>query len=285
MATNRTGFVCLGVLMLLCVHAHSQTDSGRRLTQADTAISDTGHPVAPARAALSAPAMDSPANAPAVKSVAAGENVSMQSGYSIYWLTACGLLGVLAGAIGYRLLVKPDKGQDDASQQPAAGAELVQEARQQAQEHTGLADMNTALMLENEQLKQDKAELEKRLTAMDHAAGITDLDPDQDIVFYMPQPNMNGRFQEASRRTDAADSLYEFHVARANQSVASFVFIARDAYLNAAIGNEPSWISVACDRTNQPTGTTTRVRTDSPGLAILTNGEWEITRKARITYL
>lgn len=107
----------------------------------------------------------------------------------------------------------------------------------------------------------------------------------QDLVFYMPQPNRNGRFLESGRHSDAEKAIYAFHPDADNPAVASFEFVAQDLYLQVALGNAPTWINSACDRNNLPGANTTQVKTLSPGQAVLHGDEWEITRKAKITYL
>jgi hypothetical protein len=104
-------------------------------------------------------------------------------------------------------------------------------------------------------------------------------------IFYMPQPNRNGRFLQSGRHGDEEKAIYAFRPDIENPSFASFEFVARDIYLQVALGNEPTWINTACDRNNLPNSNTSQVKTLSPGQAVLHGDEWEITRKAQITYL
>jgi hypothetical protein len=293
---KRSALISLVFLMFLCLQGYAQADSGQRFSTAGRPIADSSKPAAPGKQDTTATqviAVHPPVRQETKQESVKDADTVAQPGYSLYWLIGCGLLGIILGALGYKLLGRTAKGNraDDAAQR-----RHVQSSNQSddggfvnawnlEQEVAKLEALNKTLTDENNQLQRDKDELEQLLKSANAESGISAMSLTKEIVFYMPQPNMNGRFQEASKRTEAADALYAFHVPRDNQSSATFEFIAKDAYLNAAIGNEPSWISIACDRTNQPSATTTRVKTESPGIASLKDGEWEITRKAKITYL
>ena len=281
----RRGLFSLLIPLCLCSPAYSQVDSGSHANQTVSPTPDSNRSVAPdTHQTVVAPAVVAdPVSKPEIITEPLKD---APKAYPVYWLAGAGLIGLLVGAFGYHLLFRKKEDELNAPL-PATESEATDESEIQLSlegENVELHAQNSRLMAENEQLKRDNAELEQLLhTANDKSdmsGGLA-----KEIIFYMPQPNMNGRFQEASRRTDAANALYEFHVQHDLPGVASFEFIGKDAYLNAAIGNEPSWIAIACDRTNQPSASTTRVKTNVPGLAHLKDGEWEITRKAKITYL
>ncbi len=288
---RRSGLIAVLLGVLFCFPAQSQPDFGTAVVApvqtdslqpvAGAAPADTLVPHLRVQEAPALPAQDSVATQPAIR-----------EGASIGWPAAFGLLGILVGAAGHWLITRRAllkrraaadlDAADDGLTSPEGGPdrELMLE-----QDHAELSAINNALHMENEQLKREVAEIGQLLRSSTEAAAGAGDEVQEEFVFYMPQPNMMGRFQEASRRSEASDALYAFHVRKSDPDQASFEFIARDAYLNAAIGNEPTWIAIACERSNQPSASTSRVRTDQRGLATLRNGEWEITRKASITYL
>jgi hypothetical protein len=285
----------LMIMMHSCAPAFGQMDAPRVVqppgTAADSANTQASSPVVtpvnPPATPASVPAAAQPAKKPQPKTV----TTKTPSGYSMIALLGSGVAGILIGAAGMWFMNKRRGGNEeeetgnDNSREAAQGDDggFVSQWKAE-QEMVRLTDLNKKLLSEGEQLRRENAELEQLLKTSQNPV-MTSIDHSREVIFYMPQPNMNGRFQEASKRPDAANALYAFRLDKENTNLASFEFIAQDAYLNAAIGNEPTWIAVACDRTNQPSGTTSRVKTESPGRAILKNGEWEITRKARITYL
>jgi len=285
---KKAGLSTLVVVMLFCGHAYGQADSGKSVMHTAGGIPDSSQSTASDTLHVSVPAPIVIATPDTQVEVSQPSTAVVQEGYSLYWLIGAALLGGIIGAAGHRLIsgaagkAQEKENADGFGHDPDPESKPLETPEHQ---YNTVLDLNKKLMDENDQLKRDKAELEQLQAAAQNESGMFGNELPGDIVFYMPQPNRNGRFQEASKRTEATDSLYAFHVQPDNPGIATFEFIAKDAYLNAAIGNEPSWISIACDRTNQPSGTTSRVKTEIPGQAHLKDGEWEITRKAKITYL
>lgn len=103
-------------------------------------------------------------------------------------------------------------------------------------------------------------------------------------VYYL-QPSSDGRFKEMSKVHTAADALYELCFQNNNPDEASLKFIDSPGNAFLAIQNEPTWILVACERSNIPSDHTHSVRTDKPGKVVRKNGEWEIVEQAKITYV
>ncbi len=104
-------------------------------------------------------------------------------------------------------------------------------------------------------------------------------------TMYFLQPSINGRFKAMSEKETAAEALYMLRFRNDNPSEASVHFIDTPENTFLAIQNEPTWILVACERSNIPRDNTRSIRTDVPGTAVLKNGEWEILHKAKITYV
>lgn len=104
-------------------------------------------------------------------------------------------------------------------------------------------------------------------------------------TMYFLQPATNGCFKAMSEKETAAEALYMLRYRNDNPSEASVHFIDTPENTFLAIQNEPTWILVACERSNIPREHTRSIRTDVPGTAILKNGEWEILYKAKITYV
>lgn len=166
----------------------------------------------------------------------------------------------------------------------ASDAETFNKEQQELQQ---MCDQRVA---ECEALKQENERLSKRLAEIVDAAKAVEVPvvenkKKKDETFFMSQPNRNGRFLESGRHSEAEKAIYQFHVQPDNPAVANFEFVAKDVYLKVALGNEPTWINIACERNNAPGERTTSVQTLSPGQAVLNGDEWEITRKAKITYL
>lgn len=140
-----------------------------------------------------------------------------------------------------------------------------------------------AVEKENELLKNENARLKR--AAAEKPVPVAETNRVREQTFFMSQPNRNGRFLESGRHSELEKAIYKFQVMTDNPGVANFEFVARDVYLKVALGNEPTWINIACERNNTPGDRTTQVKTLSPGQAVLHGDEWEITRKAKITYL
>jgi hypothetical protein len=103
-------------------------------------------------------------------------------------------------------------------------------------------------------------------------------------TLYYLQPATDGRFRAVNMVNNAADALYALTYQNDNPSEATLKFIDTKENALLAVQNESNWILVACERSNVPTEQTTSIRTDVPGKAVLSSGEWEIIQKARITY-
>ena len=277
---KRSSWMFLAALLLSVGPLCGQTDSVLAPPATSMVSSDTQMMSAPAFVADSGTTVSNVAVPETESSITVSEPVP--AGYSLLMLVGVGLLGCAIGAAGYRLLSggarKTDVSPDLESEQDPSVALEKEAAYNAALLH------NNRLMEENESLRKDMAAMQEQQQSLAAATGEGKDSQPKEIIFYMPQPSRNGKFQEASKRTEADDALYAFRVQSGSPDTASFEFIARDAYLNAAIGNEPSWIAIACERTNQPSATTSQVKTEKPGLAQLNNGEWEIIRKAKITY-
>lgn len=174
------------------------------------------------------------------------------------------------GASAYDMLVLEKKNEGLEKEVKEAGRKIA-ELKRKLDEQEKLLNSGSSKALSNRSRQAGKQNLSDPPTE------------DRGVTFYMPQPNMLGRFQESSKTSDATNALYEFVISPRNPQVAKFKFIARGMLLRNAIGNEPTWIAAACERTNQPSDNTTSVHSDY-GRATLKDGEWEITDKAKITY-
>ena len=105
-------------------------------------------------------------------------------------------------------------------------------------------------------------------------------------TLYFLQPTIDGKFKESSRVQERENAIYELSFDKRNGREAKLRFIASNAITSFAIQNEPTWILVACERKNLPSEATKTIHTEEPGAApYLSSGEWEITQKAKITYV
>lgn len=138
---------------------------------------------------------------------------------------------------------------------------------------------------ENAALKRQLAEAEEFAKPGSKVPVLSAESPkQQSMTLYFLQPSTDGCFGETARVKTAADGLYELSVRQDNPSSALVTFINMPENVSLALQNEPTWILVACERSNIPAPHTRSINTDVPGIAVLRNGEWQVKQKAKISY-
>lgn len=102
---------------------------------------------------------------------------------------------------------------------------------------------------------------------------------------YFLQPPSDGVFRADGRVNNQVDGLYEISFKNSDPTQGEYRFIDTLENVSLGIQNEAAWIKTGFDRGNAPMDTTTSIRTDAPGIVVLRNGNWEIVKKGKITYL
>ena len=133
-----------------------------------------------------------------------------------------------------------------------------------------------------ENVSQDSGDSMAENNGMDRTDSLAEV-PETVSLYYL-QPTRDGFFREAGKVSSAADALYELRYQIDNPVEASFKFIDSPNKVFIAVQNEQSWILVACERSNVPSGDTQSIHTDTHGKALRREDEWEIVQKAMITY-
>lgn len=152
-------------------------------------------------------------------------------------------------------------------------------------EYLDLLQKFDALKSRNEDLQRENAELSKW-----NASAVTPPEPPVPVpatpeaILYFLQPT-EGKFKESGRVARASDALYELTPDRAGGTEGTFRFVSVPDNVSMAVQNESNWILVACDRNNLPTTRTQRIQTETPGSVVKRGADWEILKKARISYV
>lgn len=146
-------------------------------------------------------------------------------------------------------------------------------------------DLAESRLLSNDDRVQETVNVRQEPESCNDVNLNIDSEATRTILLYFLQPSREGWFKEAGRIDNAAEALYELSYQSKNPEEASLKFIDTPSNVFLAVQNEPTWILVACERSNVPFENTSSIRTDIPGKAVLKNGEWEIVQKAMITYI
>lgn len=248
---------------------------------------------------LNACAPDTPATAPRAQTTA-GNDLASKPAFACYGIIAGLVIGLLWSRIRVAKNKKPDK-PGRQTPNPGLSGQTQLEDRELEYKNMQLEEELKKCRYQNETFKREldealkfslteaaqtiKPKPEKDNSAVNQEEYEQETRNQETTTLYYLQPAADGRFREMSKVHSAADALYEISYQNNNPGEASLKFIDSPGNAFLAIQNEPTWILVACERSNIPSDHTHSVRTDIPGKAVWKNGEWEILEKAKITYI
>lgn len=103
-------------------------------------------------------------------------------------------------------------------------------------------------------------------------------------TFYLSTPNSDGSFNESAESPSFLEGASIYNLEKINDSTARFEVDFRDSSIKLALQYPDKNIDPVCEAVNAFNPNAKKIVTLTPGEVELSNGQWEVTRKAKIRY-